>query len=188
VDVVTDHIETFTEKGIRLQSGRELEADVVITATGLNMLVLGGMQILIDGQEKQMSETVGYKGMMFSGIPNMCLALGYTNASFSLKTDLIAEYICRLLKHMDANGFRVATPKAPGPAVEIEPIIDLKSGYVLRSLDKLPKQAAAHPWRLHQNYAQDIRLLRKGPIDDEIELSRGPAAALRRETPVEVPA
>jgi cation diffusion facilitator CzcD-associated flavoprotein CzcO len=176
-EVVTDHVETFTEKGIRLQSGRELEADIIVTATGLNLLVLGGMQILIDGKEKQISETVGYKGMMFSGVPNMCLALGYTNASFTLKTDLVADYICRLLKHMDANGYRVATPKAPAPSVETEPFIDLKSGYVLRSLDQLPKQATTHPWRLHQNYAQDIRLLRKGPIDDEIEFSRGGAAS-----------
>jgi monooxygenase len=179
-DVVTDRIESFTEKGIRLQSGRELEADVVITATGLNLLVLGGMQILIDGKEKPISDTVGYKGMMFSGIPNMCLALGYTNASFTLKTDLVADYVCRLLKHMDANGYRVATPKAPDPSVETEPFIDLKSGYVLRSLDQLPKQAATHPWRLHQNYAQDIRLLKKGPIDDEIEFSRGGANPTRK--------
>jgi monooxygenase len=107
----------------------------------------------------------------------MCMAMGYTNASFTLKTDLVADYVCRLLKHMDANGYRVATPKAPGPEVETEPFIDLKSGYVLRSLDQLPKQASAHPWRLHQNYAQDIRLLRKGPIDDEIEFSRGDTAA-----------
>jgi monooxygenase len=173
--VVTDHVETFTEKGLRLQSGKELEADIVVTATGLNLLVLGGLQILIDGKEKQISDTVGYKGMMFSGVPNMCLALGYTNASFTLKTDLVADYICRLLKHMDAHGYRVATPRAPGPSIEVEPFIDLKSGYVLRSLDQLPKQAATHPWRLHQNYAQDIRLLRKGPIDDEIDFSRGPA-------------
>jgi cation diffusion facilitator CzcD-associated flavoprotein CzcO len=175
-EIVTDHIETFTEKGIRLQSGRELEADVVVTATGLNLLVLGGMQILIDGKEKQISETVGYKGMMFSGIPNLALALGYTNASFTLKTDLVGDYICRLLKYMDARGYRIATPRAPGPSVETEPFIDLKSGYVLRSLDQLPKQATTHPWRLHQNYAQDIRLLKKGPIDDEIDFSRGPAA------------
>ena len=172
-EVVTDRVETFTEKGIRLQSGKELEADVIVTATGLNLLVFGGMQILIDGREKPISETVGYKGMMFSGIPNMNLALGYTNASFTLKTDLVADYICRLLKHMDANGYRVATPRAPDPAVETEPFIDLKSGYVLRSLDQLPKQAATRPWRLHQNYAQDIRLLRKGPLDDEIDFSRG---------------
>jgi cation diffusion facilitator CzcD-associated flavoprotein CzcO len=174
-EVVTDHVETFTEKGIRLQSGRELEADIIVTATGLNLLVLGGIQLLIDGKEKQFSETVGYKGMMFSGIPNMVMAMGYTNASFTLKTDLVADYICRLIKHMDAHGYRIATPRAPGASIEVEPFIDLKSGYVLRSLDRLPKQAATHPWRLHQNYAQDIRLLRKGPIDDEIEFSRGGA-------------
>ena len=174
-EVVTDHVEAFTEKGIRLQSGRELEADVVITATGLNLLVFGGMQILIDGKEKQLSDTVGYKGMMFSDVPNLALALGYTNASFTLKTDLVADYICRLLKHMDAHGYRVATPRAPAPSVATEPFIDLKSGYVLRSLDQLPKQATIQPWRLHQNYAQDIRLLKKGPLDDEIDFSRGPA-------------
>jgi monooxygenase len=177
VEVVTDHVETFTERGIRLQSGRELEADVIITATGLNMLTFGGIQVLIDGKEKDFAETVGYKGMMFSGIPNMNMALGYTNASFTLKVDLVAEHICRLLKHMDAHGYRVAIPKAPDPSVELEPIIDLKSGYVLRALDQLPKQAATRPWRLHQNYAQDIRLLRKGPLDDEIEFSRGGGAA-----------
>src|SRR5215207_5553547 len=179
--VVTDQVETFTEGGIRLQSGKEIEADVIVTATGLNLLVFGGLQLLIDGKEKQLSETVGYKGMMFSGVPNMCMAMGYTNASFTLKTDLVADYVCRLLKHMDANGYRVATPKDPGPEVGTEPFIDLKSGYILRSLDQLPKQATAHPWRLHQNYAQDIRLLRKGPIDDEIEFSRGGTEAAQGE-------
>ena len=175
-EVVTDHVETFTEKGIRLRSGRELEADVIITATGLNLLVLGGMRILIDGKEKRISETVGYKGMMFSGIPNLALAMGYTNASFTLKTDLVGDYICRLLNYMDARGYRVATPRAPDPSVETEPFIDLKSGYVLRSLDQLPKQATTQPWRLHQNYAQDIRLLKKGPLDDEIDFEHGPVA------------
>jgi len=177
-EIVTDQIETFTEKGIRLQSGRELEADVIVTATGLNMLVFGGIQVLVDGKERKFSETVGYKGMMFSGIPNMNMALGYTNASFTLKTDLVADYICRLLKHMDAHGYRIATPRAPDPSLPTEPIIDLKSGYVMRALDQLPKQGANRPWRLHQNYAADIRLLRRGPIDDEITFSRGPAAAV----------
>jgi monooxygenase len=111
----------------------------------------------------------------------MVRAMGYTNASFTLKTDLVADYVCRLLKHMDAHGYRAATPRAPGASIEVEPFIDLKSGYVLRSLDQLPKQAATHPWRLHQNYAQDIRLLRKGPIDDEIEFSRGGAAGAASE-------
>jgi monooxygenase len=177
-EVVTDTIETFTEKGIELSSGRELEADIIVTATGLNLLVLGGLKIVIDGEEKELSETVGYKGMMFSDVPNLCIALGYTNASFTLKADLVAEYICRLLDYMDANGYRVATPGHPDPSLAVEPFIDLKSGYVMRSLDQLPKQGTERPWRLHQNYPADVRLLRHGPIDDEITFSRGPGAAV----------
>ncbi|MFL5897131.1 MAG: flavin-containing monooxygenase [Solirubrobacterales bacterium] len=173
--VVTDRIETFTEKGIKLESGAELEADIVITATGLNMLVFGGMKFLVDGEERKLSDTVGYKGMMFSGIPNMVIALGYTNASFTLKTDLVAEHICRLLAYMDEHGYKVATPRSPDPSVPTEPFTDLKSGYVLRSLDQLPKQAARQPWRLHQNYVRDVRLLKRGPLDDEMDFSRGPA-------------
>ncbi|HST69106.1 MAG TPA: NAD(P)/FAD-dependent oxidoreductase [Solirubrobacterales bacterium] len=178
-DVVTDHIDTFTEKGLKLTSGRELEADVIITATGLNLLVLGGIEITVDGERKEFRDLVGYKGMMFNGVPNMALALGYTNASFTLKCDLVSQYICRLLNHMDAHGYRVAVPRDPGPSVPRESFIDLKSGYVLRSLDQLPKQGTRHPWRLHQNYAADIRLLKHGPVDDEMEFSRGGAAAGR---------
>jgi cation diffusion facilitator CzcD-associated flavoprotein CzcO len=175
--VVTDRIETFTERGIRLHSGEELEADVIVTATGLNMLLLGGMKLYVDGAEQDMSKAVAYKGMMFGGIPNLSLALGYTNASFTLKTDLVAEYVCRLLHHMDAHGYRIATPRDPDPSLPTEPIIDLKSGYVLRSIDELPKQGATKPWRLHQNYARDIGLFRRGPIDDEMEFSTAPAGA-----------
>jgi hypothetical protein len=113
----------------------------------------------------------------------MVMAMGYTNASFTLKTDLVADYICRLIKHMDAHGYRIATPRPPGASIEVEPFIDLKSGYVLRSLDQLPKQAETQPWRLHQNYAQDIRLLRKGPIDDEIEFSRGGTGGTEKPEP-----
>jgi cation diffusion facilitator CzcD-associated flavoprotein CzcO len=175
-DVVTDTIETFTEKGIELTSGRELEADVIVTATGLNLLVFGGIEIAVDGERKEFKDLVGYKGAMFGGVPNLAIALGYTNASFTLKCDLVSQFMCRVLNFMDANGYRVATPREPGPALSREPFIDLKSGYVLRSLDQLPMQSESHPWRLHQNYARDIRLFNHGPIDEEMDFSRGPAA------------
>ncbi|HEV7773872.1 MAG TPA: NAD(P)/FAD-dependent oxidoreductase [Conexibacter sp.] len=165
--VVTDGIETFTESGLTLTSGAELEADVIVTATGLNLQLLGGMAVVVDGRDVVMSETVGYKGMMFSGLPNMAVTLGYTNASWTLKADLCAEYVCRLLNHMDANGYRVVTPLGPDPSSPTEPFLDLKSGYVLRSLDALPKQGERTPWRLHQNYARDILLMRRGPMEDE---------------------
>jgi monooxygenase len=187
-DVVTDRIETFTEKGIRLEAGEELEAEVIVTATGLNMLVAGGMSIVVDGEEKQVSETVGYKGMMFSGLPNLVIAIGYTNASFTLKTDLVAEHFCRLVKYMDANDYRVATPREPDPSIPREPFIELKSGYVTRSLHELPKQAARRPWRLHQNYAKDMALLRRGPVGDEIDFERGPKPAAEREAAVKLAA
>jgi cation diffusion facilitator CzcD-associated flavoprotein CzcO len=173
-EVVTDRIATFTEGGIRLESGRELEADVIVTATGLNLLLAGGIEVTVDGEPKKFSETVGYKGMMFSGIPNFSIALGYTNASFTLKTDLVAEHVCRLLAHMDAHGYRVATPREPDPSVPREPFIDLTAGYVTRSLHELPKQAARAPWRLHQNYARDVALFKRGPVGDEIDFSGRP--------------
>jgi cation diffusion facilitator CzcD-associated flavoprotein CzcO len=175
-DVVTDTIETFTEKGLKLTSGREIEADIIVTATGLNLLVFGGIELSVDGERKEFKDLVGYKGAMFGGVPNMALALGYTNASFTLKCDLVSQYMCRLLNHMDARGYKVATPREPGPGLGREPFIDLESGYVLRSLDQLPMQAETHPWRLHQNYARDIRLFKHGPIDDEIVFSRGPVS------------
>ena len=165
--VVTDRIETFTEKGLQLASGRELEADVIVTATGLNLLLVGGMSIAVDGREVDLSQTVGYKGMMFSGIPNLAVTIGYTNASWTLKGDLVAEYVCRLVNHMDAHGFRVVTPLAPAPGARTEPFIDLQSGYVLRSIDQLPKQGPHAPWRLHQNYVRDVAMLRRGSLEDE---------------------
>jgi len=181
-EIVTDRIETFTADGIRLRSGRELEADVVVTATGLNLLLVGGIEATLDGEPVDMSQAVGYKGMMFGGIPNMAIALGYTNASWTLKCDLVAEYICRLLAHMDAHGYRVATPRAPDPSQPTDPFIDLKSGYVLRSIDQLPKQGAAHPWRLHQNYPKDIRLLKHGPVDDQMDFAGAPVSVPAKET------
>jgi cation diffusion facilitator CzcD-associated flavoprotein CzcO len=176
--IVTDRIETFTETGVKLESGVEIEADVIVTATGLNLLMIGGMGITVDGREIVLSETVGYKGMMFSGVPNLAVALGYTNASWTLKCDLVTQYVCRLIKHMDEHGYRQCTPREPGPGVAMEPFLDLASGYVLRSLHTLPKQGSRSPWRLHQNYARDVLMLRRGRLEDEgIEFSgrRAPA-------------
>ena len=179
--VVTDRIETFTENGLQLESGSELVADVIVTATGLNMLMLGGMRIAVDGRDIKLNETVGYKGMMLSGVPNLAVALGYTNASWTLKCDLVTQYVCRLLNHMDANGHRQATPRAPDQSVATEPFLDLASGYVLRSIHTLPKQGSRAPWRLYQNYMRDVLMMRRGPLEDEgIEFSNPGAPANRR--------
>jgi monooxygenase len=174
--VATGRIETFTETGITLESGEQLDADIVISATGLNLIALGGMSLSVDGREIALGETVSYKGMMLSGVPNLALTLGYTNASWTLKADLVAEYVCRVLNHLSRGGYSHFTPLAPGPGVAREPFLDLKSGYVLRSVDSLPKQGARTPWKLNQNYPRDVRLLRHGSLEDEgIEFSRAAA-------------
>jgi monooxygenase len=165
-EVVTDRIETFTEKGIRLESGDELEADVVITATGLNLLFLGGIQFSLDGEPADTAEAMTYKGMMLSEVPNLAFTLGYSNASWTLKADLTSEYVCRLLNHMDEHGYRQCVPRARGLAPSEEPIVTLSSGYVLRALDQLPKQGPGDPWMLRMNYALDLRALRHGPLTD----------------------
>jgi monooxygenase len=165
--VVTDRIATFTETGIELESGEHLEADVIVTATGLNLQMLGGASVAVDGEDVDMAGSVAYKGMMLSGVPNAALALGYTNASWTLKCDLVSEYVCRLLTYMDERGYAYCTPVAPDPSEPRTPIVDLQAGYVLRSIDQMPKQGGRLPWRLHQNYLKDIRLLRNGPLDDE---------------------
>ncbi len=164
--VVTDEIDTFTEKGLRLASGAELEADVIVTATGLNLLALGGTQLAVDGRDVVLNETMSYKGMMLSGVPNMALTLGYTNASWTLKCDLTCEYVCRLLNHMDAHGHRQCVPQRSDPSVQELPFIDFSSGYVLRSIDQFPKQGSKEPWRLRQNYPLDILSLRRGELED----------------------
>ncbi|MEV4660069.1 NAD(P)/FAD-dependent oxidoreductase [Micromonospora sp. NPDC049301] len=166
VSVVTDTIDTFTTHGVRLASGEEVPADIVVTATGLNLLALGGMTISVDGAEVDLAGTVAYKGMMLSGVPNFALTIGYTNASWTLKADLVARYVCRLLRHLDRTGQQVVTPLPP-PDDERVPLIDLRSGYVLRSLDALPKQGARAPWRLYQNYARDVLLMRHGRLTDQ---------------------
>jgi monooxygenase len=163
--VVTDRIETFTERGLNLASGEEVEADLIVAATGLQLLALGGMEIAVDGREVEVAETMTYKGMMLSGVPNFALALGYTNASWTLKADLTSEYVCRLLNHMDEKGYKRCTPHRDR-SVEEQPFTDLTAGYVLRAIEKFPKQGAKAPWRLHQNYALDLVGLRFGAIED----------------------
>ncbi|WP_439680134.1 flavin-containing monooxygenase [Embleya sp. MST-111070] len=164
--IVTDTIAGFTETGLRLDSGAELPADIVVTATGLNLLAIGGMTLTVDETPIELSETVAYKGMMLSGVPNFALALGYTNASWTLKCDLVSRYVCRLLNHMDAHGYQVCVPQAPPADAPLEPLLDLKSGYVLRGTAMLPKQGPTAPWRLHQNYPRDVLLFKHGSLQD----------------------
>jgi monooxygenase len=183
--VVTDHIETFTERGIKLASGTELEADLIVTATGLNLLALGGMEIAVDGREVELSQTMTYKGMMLSGVPNLALVVGYTNASWTLKCDLTCEYVCRLLNHMTEHGYQACTPRRD-PAIAELPFNDFSSGYILRAIDKFPKQGAKAPWRLYQNYALDIVSLRFGAIEDGALEFSGAASAVGTVEPVAV--
>jgi len=165
-DVVTDRIESFTEGGIRLESGAELEADVIVSATGLNLLFLGGIELTVDGREVDVPAAMTYKGMMLSGVPNFAFTIGYTNASWTLKADLTSEYVCRLLAHMEAHGHRQCLPAVTDSSVVEEPLLEFTSGYVLRSIHRFPKQGSKEPWRLRQNYVFDIRTIRRGRVDD----------------------
>ena len=164
--VVTDHIDTFTEDGILLKSGEELKADIIVTATGLNLQLLSGLEIAVDGKPVDLSKTLNYKGMMYSDVPNLASSFGYTNASWTLKCDLTCEYVCRLLNHMDKTGTRQCTPHNSDPTVTEEPWLDFSSGYVQRAIDKFPKQGSKAPWKLYQNYALDIVSLKYGSIED----------------------
>jgi cation diffusion facilitator CzcD-associated flavoprotein CzcO len=166
VSVVTDHIETFTEDGLLLTSGEQLNADVIVTATGLVLKLFSGMQLVVDNTTVDLPQKLVYKGMMFSDIPNLAFAIGYTNASWTLKCDLAAEYVCRLLNHMDRHEYSICTPRVNDPDVGEQPVIDFNSGYVLRSLHTLPRQGLKTPWRLHQNYVKDLSMMRYGRLDD----------------------
>ncbi len=166
--VVTNEIDTFTKGGIKLKDGSELEADIIVTATGLNLQVLGGLEISVDGRVIDFARTLNYKGMMYSDVPNMASAFGYTNASWTLKCDLTCEYVCRLINYMDRRGYKQCVPRNLDPSISELPSLDFSSGYVQRSIAKMPKQGSKRPWRLYQNYALDIVTLRYGKVDDGV--------------------
>ena len=175
-EIVTDQIETFTRGGLRLSSGTDLDADVIITATGLNLLPLGGIDLTVDGSVVRVPERVAYKGMMLEGVPNMAFAIGYTNASWTLKVDLVSTYVARIVHHMRQNGYAIVTPRLAGP-VETSPFIEMTSGYFERSRHTLPLQGSEAPWRLRQHYFKDAALWR-APVDEkELEFRRAPALA-----------
>lgn len=164
--VVTDHIETFTETGLQLKSGEQLAADIIVTATGLVLKLISGLQLIVDGRQVELAQTTAYKGMMYSDVPNLAAAFGYTNASWTLKCDLTAENVCRLLNHMDRHGYAQCVPRVNDTSGEPEPLLNFTSSYVQRALPTLPQQGSRTPWRLHQNYLKDLLLLRYGRIDD----------------------
>jgi monooxygenase len=176
-DVVTDTIDRFTKTGIMLRSGTELQADIIITATGLNMQLVGGVKPSRNGEPIDLTSLMTYKGLMFSGVPNFAITFGYTNASWTLKADLVSEFVCRLLNYMDANGFDTVEPQHPGDAVDELPFMDFNPGYFQRSMHLLPKSGSRAPWRLKQNYFFDLQLIRRGRVDDEaLHFAKKPAA------------
>ncbi|HEY8003667.1 MAG TPA: NAD(P)/FAD-dependent oxidoreductase [Phenylobacterium sp.] len=166
--VVTDHIETFTEDGLKLKSGRTLPADIIVTATGLNLQVMNGLKLTVDGRAVDPGRTLSYKGMMYEDVPNLASAFGYTNASWTLKCDLTCEYVGRLLNHMQRTGLRQVTPHNDDPSIERQPWLDFSSGYVQRAMEKFPKQGSKAPWKLHQNYALDLMSLRYAKLEDGV--------------------
>lgn len=170
--VVTDRITTFTETGVQLASGRSLDADIIVTATGLNVQAFGGMTLTVDGSPVNLPDTLAYKGMMLSGVPNFAYAIGYTNSSWTLKVGLLCEHFCRLLAHMDAHGYDTARPVVADPDAPTRPFLDFGAGYIKRALDQLPRQGGRAPWLTSMSYFSDVKLLRQLPVeDDELRFS-----------------
>ncbi|OKJ08168.1 flavin-containing monooxygenase [Kitasatospora sp. CB01950] len=165
-DVVTDRIRTFTENGVLLESGRELEADLVVTATGLNVQAFGGIPMSVDGEPVRLAETVAFKGMMLSGVPNFAYAIGYTNSSWTLKIGLLCEHFCRLLAHMERQGHQICRPEVADPAMATRPFLDFAAGYIRRAVDGLPRQGDRGPWRTSSSYRDDERTLGAGRVAD----------------------
>lgn len=175
-DVVTDTIERLTPTGIRLHSGREIAADLIVTATGLRLRPVGGLQLVVDDEPVDLTQTVAYRGIMPSGVPNFALATGYVNASWTLRIDLISRYVCRLLAYLDRHGFTQAWPLAPPPGTTTRPLIDISAGYIQRASHTLPRQSDLDPWRIHQSYLAERRLLgRRARLAEGMEFRRSPA-------------
>ncbi|CAN5701087.1 NAD(P)/FAD-dependent oxidoreductase [soil metagenome] len=166
--VLTDHIESFTETGLCLASGATLDADIIVTATGLKLAMLGNTALYVDGQRVEPSRSVNYKGFMFTGVPNMANTFGYTNASWTLKADLTARYVCRLLNHMRKIGARQCVVPALAPETPLRPWTDFSSGYFQRASDRLPRQGVTKPFKLNQNYLSDRVAMRFGAVDDGV--------------------
>jgi cation diffusion facilitator CzcD-associated flavoprotein CzcO len=184
--IVTGEIERFTETGIRLKNGEQLEADIVVTATGLKLQLASDIAFTVDGEARDLSKTLSYRGMMFSDMPNLSYSFGYTNASWTLKADLTGEYLCRLLNHLARTGTEIAVPVREAGVEEV-PFLDFSSGYVQRALDILPKQGSKKPWKLYQNYALDMISLKFASVEDDVIrfVPRGASAAVRPERELE---
>jgi cation diffusion facilitator CzcD-associated flavoprotein CzcO len=159
-------------------SGAELAADIIVTATGRELLFVGGMELSVDGRPVDLAAKLTYKGMMLEGVPNFAIAVGYTNASWTLKCDLTCDYVCRLLNHMRATGMRQCTPINHDPAIVARPLLDLSSGYIQRSADRFPKQGSKFPWQVHQSYLRDYRALKLSGIEDDAMVFSNPTPEL----------
>jgi cation diffusion facilitator CzcD-associated flavoprotein CzcO len=178
--VVTDRIESFTEKGLRLESGAELEADLIVTATGLEMLFFGGIELTVDGQPVDVGKRLVYKGMMVEGVPNAAMAIGYTNASWTLKCELTCAHVCRLLNRLRRTGLRQCTPVNHDPTLAPQPLLGLSSGYILRAADRFPKQGTRFPWRVYQSYVRDYWALKRRPVEDRALVFSNPVPSAAR--------
>ena len=164
--VVTDETDRLTADGILLKSGRELKADIIVTATGLKLLPLGGIELSVDGQIKDLHQSLVYKSFMLSDIPNLAFAFGYTNSSWTLKIDLVCEHLCRLMTYMDQHGYTSVVPVVDDPNIQTRPMLDFPAGYILRAVDDFPLQGTTGPWTVEMSFKSDYTRLRKGPVDD----------------------
>tara|TARA_R110000787_G_scaffold58218_11_gene132804 strand:- start:2547 stop:4046 length:1500 start_codon:yes stop_codon:yes gene_type:complete len=182
--VATDHITRFTENGIELKSGETLEADIIVTATGLNLQYMNGIDVSVDGVKAAPGSLLNYKGVMVSNVPNLAITFGYTNASWTLKADLTSEYVCRLINYMDRNNYASVMPKLDAFPDETDPFVDFSSGYFQRVMDKFPRQHKEAPWKLHQSYTADMMNLRYGRVDDGVLVFETEHAVAKSEKPV----